>query len=545
MLRNGSMTRVQRFTIVATGLGLFMIFLDALIVNVALPSIQHDFGVGESGLQWVVTAYSLGMAVAIMSAGTLADMFGRRKVYLMGIVVFAVCSAACGFATSIDFLNASRSVQGIAAATVNVTSLALVSAAFPDPKMKAWAIGIWTAIASTALAIGPTLGGLLVQYSGWRIIFLVNVPVGLVAIALTGRFVAESKTDVHRRFDLPGQILFIVTVGAFSYAVIEGPRSGWLSPEILGLFAVAAVGLAIFALVERRSPDPMMDLTLFLDRTYTLAIITIFAMLFATYGMLLVITQYFQNVRAFSPLDAGLLLFPYSAVTVIVSLKVGKLMGVVGARPLILLGLVSQIAGFVVLVVSLGTSTPLVVGGLILAALADGLCMTPATSLAMIAVPQVRAGMASGIMSAQRALGSTVGFAVLGSVLVASLSVTLSAHLATALPNPAERREVAETIIGQANPRAYVAEIGPGRPIHHMNAATERQILAAADSDFIEGIRLSLGTAIVVTALVLAAGYVGFPRGRRGGLQDVRREERRVASEEEKKEEAPPGADLA
>src|SRR5215470_2338907 len=170
------MTRTQRFTLAATGLGLFMIFLDALIVNVALPAIQAGFKVGESGLQWVVTAYSLGMAVAIMSTGTLADIYGRRKLYLAGIGLFTAASAACGIASSLELLNLARGVQGVAAATVNVTSLALVSAAFPAPKLKAWAIGIWTAIASTAIAIGPTLGGFMVQRAGWRSIFMVNVP---------------------------------------------------------------------------------------------------------------------------------------------------------------------------------------------------------------------------------------------------------------------------------------------------------------------------------------------------------------------------------
>src|SRR5262245_42393782 len=266
------MTRIQRFTLAATGLGLFMIFLDALIVNVALPSIQEDFKVGESGLQWVVTAYSLGMAVAIMSAGTLADIYGRRKLYLAGIALFTAASIACGMARSIDVLNAARTIQGIAAATVNVTSLALLSSAFPDPKQKAWAIGIWTAIASTALAIGPTLGGILVQRFGWRIIFNVNVPVGLAVLVLTWFFVQESRDPRPRTFDLPGQILFIAAVGAFAYAVIEGPRAGWLSPEILGLFVFAAAAFAAFVAVERRSSDPMMDLTLFRDRTYSLAI---------------------------------------------------------------------------------------------------------------------------------------------------------------------------------------------------------------------------------------------------------------------------------
>src|SRR5438874_2428737 len=198
------MTRTQRFTLAATSLGLFMIYLDALIVNVALPAIQSDFKVGEAGLQWVVTAYSLGMTIAIMSSGTAADIYGRRKLYLCGIVLFTVASAACGMASSVETLNLARAVQGVAAATVNVTSLALVSAAFPDPKLKSWAIGIWTAIASTAIAIGPTLGGFMVQGTGWRSIFMVNIPVGLVAMTLTWRFVAESRDEPRARSTSPG-----------------------------------------------------------------------------------------------------------------------------------------------------------------------------------------------------------------------------------------------------------------------------------------------------------------------------------------------------
>jgi len=525
------MDRTQRFTLAATGLGLFMIFLDALIVNVALPSIQDDFHVGESGLQWVVTAYSLGMAVAIMSAGTLADLRGRRKLYLAGIALFTAASIACGLARSLDVLNAARGVQGIAAATVNVTSLALVSAAFADPKQKAWAIGIWTAIASTAMAIGPTLGGFLVQRAGWRLIFLVNVPVGLAVLVLTSRFVAESRDERPRRFDAPGQLLFVAAVGAFAYAVIEGPRAGWTSPEILGLFGVAVAALVAFVVVERASRDPMMDLSLFHDRTYSLAILTIFTVLFAVYGMLLVITQYLQNVRGFSPTQAGLLLLPYSATCTLVSLRAGKMMGVVGSRRLILAGLFSQIVGFGVLIAGMGHATPVVVAGMVFSSLGSALCLTPITSLAMTAVPPERAGMASGIMSAQRALGSTVGFAVLGSVLAASLTATLSAHLAAALPDPVERKEVAATIIGNANPRAYAAEIGPGRPIAHLDEATRRAILAAADRDFVEGIRWSLGVAVVILAAVFAAGVAGFPKGR-GGMADASREAGRLEAEE-------------
>jgi EmrB/QacA subfamily drug resistance transporter len=517
------MTRTQRFTLAATGLGLFMIYLDALIVNVALPAIQSDFKVGEAGLQWVVTAYSLGMAIAIMSAGTAADIYGRRKLYLAGIALFTAASAACGMAPSLEALNLARAVQGVAAATVNVTSLALVSAAFPDPKLKAWAIGIWTAIASTAIAIGPTLGGFMVQWTGWRSIFMVNVPVGLVVLALTWHFVAESRDGRPRTFDIPGQLLFMTAVGAFAFAVIEGPQAGWLSGEILTLFVVAGAALVAFIFCERRSVDPMMDLKLFHDRTYSVAIITIFAVLFAAYGMLLVITQYLQNVRGFSPMDAGLLLLPYSASMMIVSLMAGKLVGVVGSRRLILLGLASQIIGFAALMAGLQASTVVVSAGLVFVGVGAALCLTPITSLAMTAVPPERAGMASGIMSAQRALGSTVGFAVLGS------------HLAGALPDPTERKEVAATIIGNANPRAYSAEIGPGRPIQHLDAATQKAILAAADSDFIEGIRFSLATAMVLLALVLAAGFAWFPRGK-GSIADAEREAQALASKESARE---------
>ena len=529
------MTRTQRLTLAATSLGLFMIFLDALIVNVALPVIQSDFKVGESGLQWVVTAYSLGMTIAIMSAGTLADIYGRRKLYFAGIVLFSAASAACGMASSLEALNLARAVQGVAAATVNVTSLALVSAAFPDPKLKTWAIGIWTAIASTAIAIGPTLGGFMVQWSGWRSIFMINVPVGLVVLALTWRFVAESRDERPRTFDIPGQLLFMTAVGAFAFAVIEGPRAGWLSGQILTLFVVAGAALAAFIFCERRSADPMMDLKLFRDRTYSLAIITIFAAMFSVYGMLLVITQYMQNVRGFAPTDAGLLLLPYSMSLMIVSLKVGKLVGVVGSRRLILLGLTSQIVAFGVLIAGLQGSMVVVSAGLVFVGVGAGLCLTPITSLAMTAVPPERAGMASGIMSAQRALGSTVGFAVLGSILAAALTATLSAHLAAALPDPTERREVAATIIGNANPRAYTGEIGPGRPIQHLDAATQKAILAAADTDFVEGIRFSLATAMVFLTLVLAAGFAWFPRGK-GAIADAEREAQALESEETARE---------
>ena len=528
------MSTAQRVTLVATGLGLFMIYLDALIVNVALPVIQADFQVGESGLQWVVTTYSIGMAVAIMSAATLADLHGRRKLYLVGIALFTASSIACGMAPTLDVLNVARTVQGIAAATVNVTSLALVSATFPDPKHKARAIGIWTAIASAAMAIGHTLGGLLVQISGWRSIFLVNVPVGIAAAILTLRFVAESGDPRERRYDVPGQLLFALAVGAFAYAVIDGPKVGWLSSRIIALFVVAIAALIAFVRFERVSPDPMMDLTLFRDRTYSLAIATIFSVLFSIYGMLLVTTQYFQNVRAFSPIDTGLLLLPFSVTMTITSLTVGHLVGKIGARLPILTGLSSLIVGNLIMIAGMSTSVAVVVIGQMLASLGGAACLTPITSLAMTSVPPERAGMASGIMSAQRAIGSTVGFAVLGSILAAWLGATLDRDLAAALPDSRQRGDIVAAIVHNANPRAYVAEIGPGRPIQNESPVVRDGILQIADGDFVQGIRLALAGAVALLTVVLAAGVAWFPRHHEA-LPQAEQE----AAQLEKREEAP------
>jgi EmrB/QacA subfamily drug resistance transporter len=525
------MDHTQRITLVATGLGLFMIFLDALIVNVALPSIQADFAVGEEGLQWVVAAYGLGMAVFIMTAATLADLHGRRRWYLTGVAIFTLASTVCGIAPSLEVLNIARGVQGVAAATVNVTSLALVSAAFPDPKQKAHAIGIWTAIASVGTAIGPTLGGFLVEQFGWRSIFLVNVPVGILVVSLSLRCVAESRDERPRQLDLPGQALFIVAIGALAYALIEGPKSGWGSPLILSLFAIAAIGGFVFVRAEQHSPDPMMDVSLFRNHEYALAIGTMFVVFFAVYGMLLLMTQYLQNVQGYSAERTGLMILPLSLVIMLLSPRVGRLVGHFGARLLILLGLCALILGLLALVASGHGSAGLVLVGFGVCGLGAALCVTPITTLAMTSVPQQRAGMASGIMSAQRAIGSSVGYAVLGSVLAAWLSATLERDLAAVVPDAAERRAIAAAIVSSANPRAHVAEIVPRRPIAHPDPAMQKAITAAAEGDFVQGIRVGLLLAVMLLTAALMAGWRWFPRGR-GALREAEREAAKLAGPE-------------
>jgi EmrB/QacA subfamily drug resistance transporter len=296
-----------------------MIFLDAMIVNVAIPDIQQQFSADESDMQWVVAAYSLTMAMFIMSGGTFGDHYGRRLGYIVGIVVFCLASVGCGLSPNIAVLIVARGFQGIGAAIVNVASLALVSAAFTDPKAKAKAIGIWTGIAAIGLAIGPTLGGVLTEHVGWRSIFLFNPLIGIAAIVLTLRFVAESRDTRSRSLDVPGQLLFIGGIGLVTYALIQGGHSGWLSPVILGSFTAGALVLVLFVRYELRASDPMMDINVFKNRVYNAAIYAVFATMFCVYGALFITTQYFQNVRSYSPEQTGLMLLAMTIPTIILS----------------------------------------------------------------------------------------------------------------------------------------------------------------------------------------------------------------------------------
>jgi MFS family permease len=324
----------------------------------------------------------------------------------------------------------------------------------------------------------------------------------------------------------------MVAVGAFAYAVIEGPKSGWGSPLIVALLAAAAVSGFVFVAVERCSADPMMDLSLFRDRTYSLAIVTIFMVLFSTYGMLLLATQYLQNVRGYSAAQTGLMILPFSLGVAILSPIAGHLVGQFGSRRPVLFGLVALVLGLLSLIASGDGSVAFVLLGFALSGVGAALCVTPTTTIAMTSVPPQRAGMASGIMSAQRAIGSTVGYAVLGSVLAAWLAATLDHDLLPVVPDAAERQEIAAKIVASANPRAQVAEIVPRRPISHPDPKLQEAITAAADRDFVQGIRAGLLVAIVLLALVFLAGWRWFPRGT-GSLAEAKREEIKLKTTED------------
>ncbi|MFE9254958.1 MFS transporter [Streptomyces sp. NPDC006879] len=500
-------------TVLATGLGLFAVFLDALIANVALPDIQRAFGVGEAGLQWVVTAYSIGMAVFIMAGATAADRYGRKRLYVISVSVFTLASVAAGLAPGLEVLAFARAVQGVAAAAMTVASLALVSAAFPDTGERAKAIGLWTGVASIATALGPTVGGVLTEVISWRAVFMINVPVGVLVLVLTLARVVESKEEGRRGFDWGGQILFMVGVGSLAYALIQGQNAGWTSPEILVFLAAGAGAMAFFVSYESRHPAPMMDVGLFADRTYAVCIAAMFTAFFSVYGMLLVITQYFQNVEGYSPERAGLLILPFALNVMLLSPLSGRLVARFGPLPVARIGQPLLVAGLAVVAWGMTVGVLCVAFGLFLTGAGAALLATPVTALAMSSVPVERSGMASGIMSAQRAIGSTFGFAVLGTILAVWLANTLDTDLERAIPDASTRQSITDQIIDEANPYAYLAEVGPGRPLPAPTAAQLGSIADAARSDFIAGSQLAvaIGTAFCAIAMVLLWTTAGGP----------------------------------
>jgi EmrB/QacA subfamily drug resistance transporter len=489
-----------------------MIYVDTMIVNVALPDIQREFGAGETAIQWVVAAYSVTMAMFIMTGATFGDHNGRRLAYISGIVLFCVASGACGLAPGIAVLIAARGFQGVGAAVVSVASLALVGAAFPDPKAKAKAIGIWTSIAAVGLAIGPTLGGILTEDVGWRSIFLFNPFIGAFAIWLTVRFVVETRDPTSRSFDVGGQFLFVVGVGLLTYALIQGGHTGWRSPIVLGSFAIAAVVTVVFLRYELSASDPMMDMRVFKNYVYDAAIYAAFATLFCAYGTLFIITQYFQNVRTYSPERTGVLILAMTIPTIFFSPLTGRIVAVRGARSPTLIGLGCLTFGTGILAAGNARYLPLSLIALAFIGTAAG-CLAAATSEAMVSIPPQRSGMASGILSSQRALGATAGFAIMGSVLAATVSLALPHDLKAIITDSVQRDQVVERVVDDANPQAVAGLIGPGKPLPD-NVTEVDAVVDAADDAFITGIRAAMLVGFLVALSALVVGWRLFPRER-------------------------------
>ncbi|MDQ3067441.1 MAG: MFS transporter [Actinomycetota bacterium] len=408
--------RRKWWTLAAVSFGLFMIMLDNTVVNVALPSIQRELDADLSQLQWIVTGYALSFAALMLIGGKLADAYGRRLLFVVGIVVFTGASLWCGFAESGEMLIAARVVQGVGAALMNPATLSIIAATFA-PKERGMAIGIWAGVSALALAIGPLVGGLLTQHLSWNWIFFVNVPVGVIAIAAAYLLIDESKDDTHVSLDLPGLATSALGLFALTYGLIEANGYGWTSGRILGSFAVAIASLTAFVVIERRRRAPMLDLSLFRSGTYAGANIAMLLVALSMFGVFFFVSLYMQNVLGYSAVQAGAAFLPMTVVIILVAPVAGKLSDRWGSRGLMSTGMV-LIALQLLYLSQLGSDAGFwnLLPGFLVGGFGMAITMTPTVAAATRAVPVEKSGVGSAVLNAMRQVGGSLGIALMGAI---------------------------------------------------------------------------------------------------------------------------------
>jgi EmrB/QacA subfamily drug resistance transporter len=405
--------------LVAICAGTLMLLIDITIVNVALPDMARALGTTFADLQWVIDLYALVLGALVLTVGSLADRFGRRRTYVAGLILFAVASLTCGLAPNVGVLIAARGVQGIGAAAMFAATMALISSSYSG-RDRGIAFGAWGAVNGAASAAGPIAGGLLTTHFGWRWIFLVNLPVSVCAVALSLLVIRETRDPRPRRIDLPGMVSFTVAAGTLTYALIHG---NWTTPLTIGLLALAAVALGVFAAVERASEDPMLDLSLLRRGSFT-AILAAGALLSAAaWAALTYESLWLQSVLGLSAISAGLVVLPCSAAAFAASAAIGRVIHRGSPQVLIGTGLLVIAGGaFAQSFIRTDSRWLVVIPGLVLVGVGAGLAMAPLSATAMSAVPGERAGMAAGALSTFRQLGYALGIAVLGNVFRAGLT---------------------------------------------------------------------------------------------------------------------------
>jgi EmrB/QacA subfamily drug resistance transporter len=407
------------FTLAAVSFGLFMIMLDNTVVNVALPAIQRDLDSDLSSLQWVVTGYALTFAALMLIGGKVADAYGRRLIFVVGIAVFTSASLWCGLADSSDELIAARVLQGAGAALMNPATLSIIAATFPAHQ-RGMAIGIWAGVSALALAIGPLVGGLITQHLDWSWIFFVNVPVGVLAIVASYLFIDESRDETHEGLDLPGLATSGVGLFALTYGLIEANTYGWTSTRILGAFVVAGVMLAAFVLLERHQRAPMLQLELFRNPTYTGANLVILLVALAMFGVFFFVSLYMQNVLGYSAVQTGAAFLPMTILIILIAPIAGKASDRIGSRGLLTVGMV-LVAAQLVYLSTLGVDATFwnLLPGFIVGGVGMAMTMTPSAAAATRSVPVDKAGVGSAVLNASRQVGGSLGIALMGAIVAA------------------------------------------------------------------------------------------------------------------------------
>ncbi len=419
------------WTLVAVCLGTFMLLLDITIVNVALPDIQKALTSSFSDLQWVVDAYALTLAAFLLTAGSLADMFGRRRLYLIGLVIFTAASVLCGFATSTLMLQLSRALQGVGGAVMFAVSLALLADAFRG-RDRGVAFGVWGAVTGLAVAIGPLLGGALTSSLSWRWIFFVNAPIGVAAVIISLMKVAESRAPQASRPDWAGFVFFTAALSSLVYGLIESNQRSFTNSLVLGCFAAAALLLIIFVIVELRSAHPMFELSLFRLPTFSGGSVAAFGVSASIFAMILYLVLYLQDILGYSPLATGVRLMVLSGGILVTSTVAGRLTSHVPIRLLVGPGLIIVGVGLLLMRgLNAGSSWTHLIPGMIVSGVGVGMVNPPLASTAVGVVKPQRAGMASGINSTFRQVGIATGIALLGTLFSNKVHSEVVARVAT------------------------------------------------------------------------------------------------------------------
>ena len=395
--------------------------LDNTVVNVALPSIQRDLGSDLSELEWIVTGYALTFASLMLVGGKAADAFGRRLVFVVGIVVFTLASLLCGIAGSSEMLIGARVLQGAGAALMNPATLSIIAATFP-PRERGTAIGIWAGTSALALAIGPLVGGLITEHLEWSWIFFVNIPIGLLGIVASYLFIDESRDETHASLDLPGLATSAIGLFALTYGLIEANTYGWTSTRILGAFVLAAVALLSFVVIERRGREAMLPLELFRNGTYTGANLVVLLVALAMFGVFFFVSLYMQNILGYSPVETGAAFLPLTIIIILVAPIAGKTSDRIGSRGLMTAGMILVAAQLVMFSRLEIDSTfwdlfpAFVIGGIGMA-----LTMTPSAAAATRSVPVEKSGVGSAVLNSARQVGGTMGVAIMGAIIAAEI----------------------------------------------------------------------------------------------------------------------------
>jgi MFS transporter, DHA2 family, methylenomycin A resistance protein len=477
---------IQALTLVAMCLALFMTNLDDTVVNVALPKIQSSFGVPLSGLQWVLNAYTLPLASLVLPSGAAGDVYGRKRIFLVGLVLFIVASLVCGFAPTLSILIAGRVLQGIGAAALIPGSLVLLVDAFSDLNDRTKAIGVWCAVSGLALIAGPALGGLLVDTLGWQSIFFLNLPLGIITFWLTLRFVQELHRSRQRRLDLPGIVLSILFLSTITYALTENHSGAWVFPLFVGFLIVAGVSLAAFIMIETRSPNPMLPLHLFKIPTFTIVTVVQVLVFFTIVSLLFIFSLFLQQVQGYSATEAGLRFLPLNGAFIAASFVSGWLAARLGWRVTIATGLIGAgIATLSFIQINPDTEYSAIWGKLLLSGFGGGLTLSPLAAAAMSSVSSAQSGIAAALLNTSTRLGSVLGITIQGNI----LEWRLTSHLTDSLMTWNLPSTVRDQIIAQA--LQNVAEISGDLPSNISLPALQQVIRQS----FVSGVHATVMTA--------------------------------------------------